>query len=584
MKIIGKILLTAFLLFFLFVILCYFLFQTTWASGWISKWMSENRPYKISIKKIEHFWKQPEQLILTQVTLSDAKNSISADKATLSFSSDWRRWFEKKPLDGLMLHNGTVWLSDFLIFPPGFFSTELLRALPLKTKMLKLNNMALKIDGEGCKIDGKNLSGGFIPLNTAFNKESGFIDKAFQFSLGSLKINDILAHHLFIQGEMTENSLKLNNFGANVAQGELTGSAVKKKDNDWQIDELRLSHIRLQTKKTLKAFLETFLPFSPVRLNYLELTNHSLEGTGWAFNDLNLILEKVRFYDGTWHSDDGQLTLNATDMISGDLHFKDPAMLLHFSNQGVNIEQFSTYWKEGILKGKGIWNRADRRLALEELSIDYLIYRLPSDWRALWNPPLPEWLSEIHIQKLTANRNLLIDTSPEFPFQITSLGGFGDDLQLAKHHQWGMYSGELNLNAQDATFNKNDMRHLSVKIQAQPEEIKINDLSGLTQNGILQANGSLGQTPERPFSLALTGRSVDVNILQNWGWRALPFSGTGDLQLTIEGSLGTGTDFKNTLTGSLEVTKDDKEKIHQTIKEGEISTSGSHETPAKIGS
>lgn len=61
-----------------------------------------------------------------------------------------------------------------------------------------------------------------------------------------------------------------------------------------------------------------------------------------------------------------------------------------------------------------------------------LVYTLPNDWKQLWQQTLPDWLSEVYVGKLSANRNLLIDISPDFPFQITSLDAAGSNLLLAK--------------------------------------------------------------------------------------------------------------------------------------------------------
>lgn len=93
------------------------------------------------------------------------------------------------------------------------------------------------------------------------------------------------------------------------------------------------------------------------------------------------------------------------------------------------------------------------------------------------------------------------------------------------------------LNAGNATFNKNDIRRPSLALNANEQQITFSDLSAFTKEGLLEATASIDQTPDRALSLALTGRSVDLNFLHNWGWPALPLQGLGNLKLQIKGNL-----------------------------------------------
>ncbi|HDL7412816.1 TPA: AsmA family protein, partial [Yersinia enterocolitica] len=207
---------------------------------------------------------------------------------------------------------------------------------------------------------------------------------------------------------------------------------------------------------------------------------------------------------------------------------------------------------------------------LDELTLVALVYTLPTDWKQQWQQTLPNWLSEVYISKLNANRNLLIDISPDFPFQITSLDAAGTNLLLAKNHQWGMWSGSLMLNAGNATFNKNDVRRPSLALSANEQQITVSDLSAFTKEGLLEATATIDQTPGRALSLALTGRSVDLNILQNWGWSALPLQGLGNLKLRISGNLTADKPLKPTINGSLQATDSHGQQVNQTMQNGEV--------------
>lgn len=127
-------------------------------------------------------------------------------------------------------------------------------------------------------------------------------------------------------------------------------------------------------------------------------------------------------------------------MINGSFHLIDPIATLRLSSAGIAIQQFTTRWEGGLLRTSGNWLRAGKRLQLDEVAMAALEYTLPIDWRELWLKPLPDWLAEVYVTKLTTNRNLIIDINPAFPFQITALDGYGSNLLLARDRQWGIWS------------------------------------------------------------------------------------------------------------------------------------------------
>ncbi|MFV8756942.1 AsmA family protein, partial [Yersinia enterocolitica] len=361
---------------------------------------------------------------------------------------------------------------------------------PLQADTLRLTNMALNTTiepqnkADQWKVTGQQVTGGLIPWQPLPGNSLGE-NAQFQFSAGSLTINGITAEKLYLQGSIQKNTLTLSNFGADIAQGELTGNASQSADGSWLVDRLRLSNIRLQTPASLEDVWNTFLQLPPITLKRFDLIDARVEGKNWAFNDLDLTLKNITFKQGDWQSDEGELSLNAGDIIKGNIHLIDPIATFTLSTPGVAINQFSTRWLDGLLRTQGNWLRDSHRLQLDELTLVALVYTLPTDWKQQWQQTLPNWLSEVYISKLNANRNLLIDISPDFPFQITSLDAAGTNLLLAKNHQWGMWSGSLMLNAGNATFNKNDVRRPSLALSANEQQITVSDLSAFTKEGLL---------------------------------------------------------------------------------------------------
>ncbi|AJJ58697.1 AsmA family protein [Yersinia pseudotuberculosis] len=563
MKFLGKTLLTLLLLFALSIVLCYAVLQTSWAAGWLSRWVSNNSGYHLSLRGIDHRWSQPGQISFSDVTLARADQPPFLTAQQVIFGLSWRQLTDPKHFLSLQLQNGSLTLNN---------STP---SLPLQADTLQLTDMTLNTTVESknatsqWKIAGQHVNGGLVPWQPIPGNSFGE-NTQFHFSAGFLTINDISAQQIYLQGSIQKDILTLNNFGANIAQGELTGNARQSADGSWLVDRLRLSNIRLQTTASLEDVWNNVLQLPPITLKRFDLIDARVEGKGWAVNDVDLTLKNITFKQGDWQSDDGELVFNASDIIKGNIHLIDPIATFTLSPEGVAINQFTTRWQDGLLRTLGSWSRATHRLQLGELTVVALVYTLPNDWKQLWQQTLPDWLSEVYVGKLSANRNLLIDISPDFPFQITSLDAAGSNLLLAKNHQWGVWSGSLVLNAGNATFNKNDIRRPSLALNANEQQITFSDLSAFTKEGLLEATASIDQTPDRALSLALTGRSVDLNFLHNWGWPALPLQGLGNLKLQIKGNLTADAPLKPTLNGSLQAIDSNGQQINQTVLHGVV--------------
>jgi len=555
MKFIGKLLLTLVLLLVLAIVLLYVLLQTRWAAGQLSQWVSDNSNYHLSVEKIVHAWSQPNRIVLNEVKLGAKNQPDSLNAAQVNLDLSWRQITNPRFFDRITLVNGRLNLTPSSL------------NLPVQANTQQLNKMALAGDINDWQIDGQQVNAGIYPWQPKANHLLGE-NAEFQLSATALSLNGIPAENILVQGQINNNQLTLNNFGGDLARGQLTGKASRAADGSWTIDNVRLSNVRLQTAETLSVFLQDGHKLPKVSIKRFDLIDARLQGKDWAFSDVDLSVKDINIENGDWQSQDGEISLNATEMINGNLHVIDPIVNLDLSPQGIAIRQASARWEGGLFRTTGNWIRENKRLQLNELTVAALEYTLPQNWRQLWVQTLPSWLSEVYVTKLLTNRNLIIDISPQFPFQLTALDGFGSDLLLAKNHEWGIWSGTLNLNASDATFNKVDVRRPSLALEAGDNQVKFTELSAFTKEGLLEATASVDQQPQRNFSVNLNGRAVPVNVLENWGWPHLAFEGNANMQLNLQGQIPANVDFKPTLSGKFHVTTADGKQLDQQMSQG----------------
>ena len=566
MKFLGKLILWLLIALLVVIVAAYFALQTRWGARQASSWLSESTGWKIAFDKMAHDFSSPLHLQLQNVTFGrDGKPpTLVAKTVDIGFST--RQFSDPLHADEIVLSNGTLNLS------PASAS------MPFAADRLQLRDMAFNSPDSEWNLSAQRVTGGVMP----WQPEAGDVlgrKAQIQMSAGSMNINGIEASNVLIQGAMDNGEVTLNTLGADIARGTLTGNAKRRADGSWLVDNLRLNEIRLQSAKPLNEFLAPLTSVPSLQIGRLDVTDARLQGPGWAVTDLDLNLRNLTLSHNGWQSDDGTLSMNASEFIYGSLNFLDPIVNAEFSPQGIALRQFSSRWEGGMVRTSGNWLRAGNALVLDDAVFAGLEYTLPSNWKQLWMEPMPGWLQSLTLKKFSASRNLIIDIDPAFPWQITALDGYGGELQLVKDGQWGVWNGSATLNAAAATFNRIDVRRPSLKLNANASTVNISELSAFTERGILQATAAVSQLPQRQVNLSLNGRGVPLNILQAWGWPALPISGDGNFQLTANGSVQANAPLKPSVNGQLSATNMDKQQAAQVMRNGEVSNAPAASVP-----
>lgn len=558
MKFLGKLIIWLLIALLLVIVAFYFLLQTRWGARQISHWLTDNTAYQVTFDAMDHRFSSPSHILLKNVTFGrDGKPAtLVAKDVDIGLSS--RQITDPLHVDTILLQDGTLNLSPSNA------------PLPFAADRLQLKNMALNSPETGWELSAQRVSGGVMPWAPEAGNVLG--QKAhIQMSAGSLSLNGIPATNALIEGDINGSEVSLTTVGADMARGSLTGNARRNSDGSWLVDNLRLNDIRLQSDKSLLDFLAPLTTVPSLQIGRLDVTDASLQGPDWAVTDLDLNLRNLTLSDGGWQSTDGKISLNASEFIYGSLHLLDPILNAEFSEQGIALRQFTSRWEGGMVRSAGNWFRAGNALVLDDMVFAGLEYTLPQNWKTLWMEPLPAWLQNVTLKKFGANRNLVIDIDPDFPWQITALDGYGANLQLAKNGQWGIWSGSATLNGAAATFNRIDVRRPSIALNADASNVNVTELSAFTEKGILEATATISQQPQRHTSVTLNGRGVPLNILQQWGWPPLSIDGDGNIQLTASGSVQANAPLKPMVNGQLHAVNMNKQEVTQQMQGGVVS-------------
>lgn len=558
MKFIGKLLIWILIAVLVAILAFYILIQTRWGAAQVSSWITVNTDYELNFDLMDHRFSSPSHILLENVTFGrdGQPATLVAKKVDIGLSS--RQITDPLHMDTITLVDGTLNLSPQTA------------PLPFQADRLQLNNMAFNSPNTEWDLSAQKVTGGVSPWQPEAGNVLG--KKAqIQMSAGSLTLNGVPASNVLIQGDLNGKEVVLSTIGADMARGSLTGNARRNADGGWVIDNMRLNDIRLQSDKSLADFFAPITTLPSLQIGRLDVTDARLQGPDWAVTDLDLSLRSLTLSKGDWQSQDGRLSMNASEFIYGSLHLFDPIFNAEFAPQGIALRQFTSRWEGGMLRTSGNWLRNGKVLALDDVAVAGLEYTLPENWKTLWMEQLPEWLNGVTLKKFGLSRNLVIDIDPTFPWQITSLDGYGANLQLAKDRQWGVWGGNATLNGAAATFNRVDVRRPSMAIAANASTVNVTELSAFTEKGILEATATVSQLPQRQTTVSLTGRGVPLNVLQQWGWPALSISGDGNIQLTASGSVQENAPLKPTVNGKLSAVNMDKQQVQQTMAGGVVS-------------
>lgn len=557
MKFLGKLIIWLLIALLLVILAFYFLLQTRWGARHVSQWLSDSTPYHVTFDAMDHRFSSPSHILLKNVTFGrDGKPATLVAKAVdIGLSS--RQITDPLHVDTILLQDGTLNLSPSNA------------PLPFAADRLQLSNMALNSPETGWDLSAQRVSGGVMPWAPVAGNVLG-TKAQIQMSAGSLSLNGIPATNALIEGSLDNGEVTLTTVGADMARGSLTGNARRNSDGSWVVDNLRLNEIRMQSDKPLLDFLAPLTTVPSLQIGRLDITDARLQGPDWAVTDLDLNLRNLTLSQGGWQSDDGKISMNASEFIYGSLHLLDPILNAEFSPQGIALRQFTSRWEGGMVRSSGNWLRAGNALVLDDAVVAGLEYTLPENWKTLWMEQLPPWLQSVTLKKFGASRNLVIDINPDFPWQITALDGYGANLQLAKNRQWGVWGGSATLNGAAATFNRIDVRRPSMTLNADASNVNITELSAFTEKGILEATATVSQQPQRQTNVTLNGRGVPLNVLQQWGWPTLPITGDGNIQLTASGNVQAEAPLKPTVNGQLHAVNMEKQEVTQQMLGGEI--------------
>lgn len=533
MKLLVKLLLSLVLLLLVLLSLGYAVLRSHWGIAAACRWISDATPYHLSIARLSHDWSHPLTFHIDQVTFGEDGQPALLIAGKLSLSLTARQLISPAHFAQITIEQGTLVLSN--LTPEA--------TLPISADRLELQAVKLLNPYPTNCLSAKQLNGTLTPWTPS---QQAVLGKRFTFNFSAEAVH--VAHRQFdklvAQGSKDFQQLTITALSGALERGTFEGKLSRSAEGQWQIPRLQLDNIRFQTDKGLAdLFAPALLP--PVTIQDLTINHLSIVGPNWVINDVSANGQNLSNISGLA----GHLALNAESLMLGTEQWSQPHLRLTAAEGNLTLDQFDADWAKGTVSAKGQWLRKTGALQLDKLDFSNVRYTLPSDWRQFLQLPLPQAIQSITLNNLSVENGLFIDISPDFPFQMTAAHITGSQLQIAQQHQWGLWKGEAEYYAAAATFNRQDIRALWFNVSATPDELRVQEIKGLIQEGPMIGNLAISQSTTHPFTLSLQGERVPYEAFTHWFWPR-PLSGQGNFSVNLKGNLPSLTASPSSLQGT----------------------------------
>lgn len=554
MRWLMKSLVSLILIVILFIIVIYAFIQTQWGAQKTSEWLTQYTDYDIRFSGIEHDFMQPEQVIVHDLLVNPKQNNTIVSAQLAQIRLNWQFFTAPSHLQKITLENGSIKLIGKS------------PVMPVSADILQFKNMALSNNNADITFNAEKITGGITPWKPTPND---FIGAGhFQFSIAEGSINNNHFSNFIISGEYQPNNIQIEKLGTRLLNGSLSLSG-QYQDNQWKFDEVYMNGLRWQSAQTFDELIQSLSEYPRISIRALNVVDFTAEGKQWAVSGFDGQFSQFNWDNGLSFTTGD---LNANDMVFRDEHFTDLIAKLNQQNNQLNLNNLSLRYEKGLIKLAGYWNKENKTVSIQEATLSGLLYTLPENWLLFLTKPIDNNsdIKNITIEQLSINQSILIDISPEFPFQFTGLTGKLQNLIIAKEGEWGLWQGSAVLNADSGTLNRIELRRPDLNIVTQQDNAIVEQYSAFIGDGIVRGSAGLVQSnQQRQFSLIANGLNVPLSTPYTLGWKTTYSDEIGQFTLKLKGNLRAAP-ITPTLNGTLMGSKGEQQILNSVIQNGEM--------------
>ncbi|PWI32956.1 hypothetical protein DI392_11605 [Vibrio albus] len=377
-----------------------------------------------------------------------------------------------------------------------------------------------------------------------------------QFSASQLYWQGEALNNLLIDGDyLPDHKSVIYGLSFDWRGGKLSGQA-EQSDEGWSLVNATISSLHLdaeQSQKSLTLTTQEHHPFESLsRINSLDILNSSFSIDGVTLTNLDLSAEQLNWPFEFQSQTGGTLSMNAESIRVMDQQLLDPALQLHFTDDGWLLDHFTADYREGQVQARGIFTPHSAHLA--ELNINGVKWFAETESDTRFIHPLLRPIQQLTIDQLEIKYSQFIQLAQQPSWQLSGFSAEGNQLELIRDKQPGLWNGQLSLRANNASFDTVLTEQPLIRMQSTEGKWQLTQAILPLENGLIEAWGQYDfHQLSQPWQLEISADGLPFSLFAD----RLPKS-YGELQaitefeLTASGLAGDKLMLNHSLSGNLQ--------------------------------
>ncbi|MDP2574877.1 AsmA family protein [Vibrio penaeicida] len=356
-------------------------------------------------------------------------------------------------------------------------------------------------------------------------------------------------NHALLDADIFADSKKIYGLSFSWRGGTLSGQA-EWKDGHWNVVNAALNELTVTKNdwKTLKKFKWASTDSSEIAINRLDVLRSDLEFPSFAMVQADMTLEDIRFPFELWKQPSGSISLNAESIDYADQLWLEPALEASFSPELITVHSANLGMDQGYIQVNGEFTPDTWHLA--QLNLTGIEWHSDSELSLTPFKEQVDRLANLTIDQLSVKRAQYIDLESEPKRQISGLNIQGNQLDVLRNGQVGLWQGRLALTANSANFGKLIGSQLLVEAHANAGISYLDKVIIPVNDGLIRAQGQWDyRQHSRPWALKFQGDGIPIETLQHVHPLPLDLSGLTDTQFELSGLSGDAASFNHSVSG-----------------------------------
>ncbi len=317
----------------------------------------------------------------------------------------------------------------------------------------------------------------------------------------------------------------------------------------WSLINVTIEKLNtsLEQIKDKSAELYQLVQHQVTHINSLDIVRSQIELQGAKLDNLNLSIEDIDLTKSTWQQQ-GYLSLSADNAQIANYTLIEPSFRLHFSKDAITIDDFSAEFYQGDIYLNG--QITPQTLHLEQLSVSGVKATLDQDLEALLLNH--QQLKNILVDKLDIENSQLIQIAHKPYWQVSGFNSSGQDMELKRNNQWGMWQGKVNASANSLSFDNLIGTQAIVEMSSQDGLWRLDRAFIPLERGYIEAFGEMQfGVLSQPWRLALAADGAPIDVLNYYLDAPYIIEGTAEVDLNLRGLAGDKLMLAHSLSGQL---------------------------------